>query len=491
LSKTGKNILFVFTAFTFSKIVGAFTSFALPKILEPESYGVWVTLLLIISYSPILAFGTVEALLRQYPYYIGKGEDKKAREIERSVAGSIVISAAILLIAGYLLTVVFNLAVIETYLLEIRLIFVTAVICLFSAFLFHRFAAHQVFYTYGIVDSLRAVITLLIVCSFAWIWGLRGAVSGYLVTEIIVCCISAYLSKRYCGSVTADIDSKRIWSAIKIGFPITIIWWVMTLQTSVDRVISAAYLGAIQTGYYGLGISIVSMLLLVPQAMNRVLYPRINMAMGQQSHAFEISKLVIYPVRILSITTPLLIGVLIIMLPLIYNCIFPKYIPGVTAAQILLLSIFFVGLSGNGINYLIANNKQMQLLAQVTICLAVNAITAFLMVRMGYGIEGIAISTCIAAIILASLIWTTVFDKLGYTTVDKWKELLSLCLPIIALIALVGTMKLFLPSLLDSKDEMTIVYALILTTAYAVVIAFVPPLKRSSRELIQFIRVDA
>jgi len=45
---------------------------------------------------------------------------------------------------------------------------------------------------------------------------------------------------------------------VRIGFPITIVWWVLAFQSSTDRLVSAYFLGKTATGYYGLGLSFVA-----------------------------------------------------------------------------------------------------------------------------------------------------------------------------------------------------------------------------------------
>ena len=95
------NIIYFFSAGLLAKFIGVFSSFIIAKILQPSDYGIWITLLLIISYAPIISFGTVETLLKKFPYFIGRGEIDKAKEIEKGVLGSIFISAILLLLIGF------------------------------------------------------------------------------------------------------------------------------------------------------------------------------------------------------------------------------------------------------------------------------------------------------------------------------------------------------------------------------------------------------
>ena len=74
MSRTIKNIAYAFVGVIIGQVLGSFNSFFLAKILSPADYGIWMTLIMIGSFSPILCFGTVETLLKEYPFLIGKKE---------------------------------------------------------------------------------------------------------------------------------------------------------------------------------------------------------------------------------------------------------------------------------------------------------------------------------------------------------------------------------------------------------------------------------
>lgn len=493
MNKTLKNILYVFTAISISKFVGAFTSFLIPKILEPANYGVWVTLMLIVSYAPIIAFGTVEALLRQYPYFIGKGELKQAKDVESGVFSSIILSALLLILAGFSFHLFLKIESFENFLPQIRIMVLASAMGLFSAFFYHRFAAHESFKAYGIIDSTRALLTLLIVVSFSWFWGLKGTVYGFAITEFIMCILLAILSFYICGGVGVNFNRDLIWNAVRIGFPISIVWWVMTLESSMDRLVSAWLLGKTSTGYYGLGLSIVSIIILIPRAVNRVFYPKINEGIGKNLDLKALSFLVIQPGRVFSILLPIIIGILILTIPLIYQFIFPKYYNGLISAQILLFGSFFLCLIGSGVNYLIAKNRQRLLLVIVTICLAINFCGAMIMAKLGFGIEGIAASTAIASMLLATFIWYLVFRDLGYCFREGLREIASLYSPFLLSCLLILLLKytiFVIPVIVIPTVFIYILSAIMFLALYLIFVLSISPYSMWTREMYIFIKVS-
>src|SRR5207245_1919657 len=96
------NIPFFLVAVVLGKGVGFLQSFVVAKALGPTSFGAWVTLLLIVSYSPIFCLGTLEAMLKEVPFYRGRNDLSRVREIEDGVLGSIVLAASVFVAAGLL-----------------------------------------------------------------------------------------------------------------------------------------------------------------------------------------------------------------------------------------------------------------------------------------------------------------------------------------------------------------------------------------------------
>jgi O-antigen/teichoic acid export membrane protein len=441
------NALRVFSAFSLSKVLGAVTFLVLPKILGPAGYGVWVTLLLIVYYAPIFALGTVEALLREYPYYVGKGDRTSARGIEDAVFTSILAASCFLIVLSTATCLLVRIEMIGEYREEIYIIAISSAIYLISSFFFHRFAAHQIFNAYSIVECVRAIAMLAAVLSMAALWSIRGAVYGYLLTEVIVCTVSVIASVRLCGSVNLSADYKQMWRAVKIGLPITIVWWALTFQTSVDRIVASYFLGAAATGHYGLGLSIVSAILIIPQAVNRVLYPRINEGVGKQAGREEMAAVIIVPLRMLSVVLPFLVGLCVLIVPFVYETEFPRYMPGMESAVILLLGVIFIGVTGNGVNYLIAEDKQYYLLVLVVINILLNMALSISLVHVGLSITGIAISTVITTGMLTMLIWNKVLKTMGYDGNARIKNLSGMLYPIAILVMLMAGAYYFTPSI--------------------------------------------
>ena len=265
--------------------------------------------------------------------------------------------------------------------------------------------------------------------------------------------------------------------------PISLVWWIFIIQSSADRLISISFLGATATGFYGLGVALVSAILLLPQALGSILYPRVNEKMGSSADLQSISALTLMPARMLSLALPIAMGLLLMLSPILYHEILPKYNKGLAVGQLLIAGSFFLCLINTGVNCLIAANKQKRVLVYALISLVTNITLNSVLALSGFGIEGIAVGSSFCGAILTTLVWQDVFQSLGYSRLDSYKQIATLYLPFVILVIFAGCCYIFIPHVLIHYTLSTAwVYAgfLILfgTASFAI-----PPMKQTVKEL--------
>jgi len=485
VNKTASNLFYFSVAVVVVKIIGALTTFIVAKVLSPGDFGIWVTLLVVGSFSSIICLGTLESLIKLFPFYTGKGETDKARDLESGALGSIVIAAAALCILGatfhFFVSAAGPLAPFIPY---IRIIAASSALGVFSAFFYHRFMAHQDFKFVSAIDSMRSVSMFVFIVPFSWLWGLTGAVAAILFNEAVMLLISFFVNKRTLGSVRPQFIPRQLADLVRIGFPITIIWWTYMFQTTIDRVLSISLLGKNQAGYYGLGASIVSALVLIPMVLGRVLYPKVNEEIGKNAGQTELLSYVIMPAQALAILLPVIIGTLVIAIPDLYRLLFAKYVPGILSAQVLLLGAYFVCLIRSGVNYLVAIDKQNRVLAYAAASLFVNVGLSVALVKLGYGILGISIGMGVSGAVLATLLWKSVFKQLGYTFKNQVAGVYTLYLPFLICCALIG---LATWAMRPAPQAFGVLIrsgcAALFLALYCLAIAVIPPLNAWSKAL--------
>lgn len=441
-----RNIGVFVAAILFAKGIGFLQSFVLAKTLLPAGFGIWVTLLLIIAYSPIVCLGAMETMLKKVPYHLARHEDHLVRETESGVFGMAVLTISVLVLVG-VSTWLFGIRLFGIHSSLLLLTFLAAGINNVTYYFYWRFTAHENFKSVAFLDALRAVVAFALIAGLACLWGLRAAVIGYVLHETVMCVTAAFTNIRAHGWPGVSFNRALLWRIVLVGFPITILWWTLTLQATVDRVVLGSMLGPKAVGYFGLGISLVGGLALVPMAVGRVLYPRINSEFGKASDADSIKSLVLAPTLALGTLLANMQAVLLLAAPLLYNNLLPKYMPGLPAGQILLLGSFFACLIRNGANYLIATNRERVVLKYIVATLVFNIITDIAFVKIGWYIEGVALGTALAGLLLATLVWRRVLIALGFPEARLWWKIFQLYLPIVLLTSASAGLWLIRPSI--------------------------------------------
>jgi len=423
-----KNVSYLSGAAIIVKILGAISAFLIAKYLEPANYGVWISLLLIYAYSGLFTFGVLESLMKLYPFYYGSKDRINANAVEENSFVVILLGSITLTLSGLIFTYFISDNTLKLY---VTMMTVTSSIGLISSYNYYRMAAHQFFQAVSILESMRAMGMILIVVPFTYMWSLNGAVRGAIINESLLCMMSLYWNNKKWGKVRIHSNITNVIKLIKIGMPITLFWWTFILQGSIDRILSIRFLGPSETGIYGLGVSIQSLIIMLPAAIGRVISPKINEKAGAGSSSDELMKLVILPARVISVFVPQMIGVIYLSIPIIYCSLLPKYASGMLAGQILVFGAYFIAMIRIGTNYLVAVDKQNKLYKYILLCLICNITLNMLLINYGFGITGLALGSSLSAFLLTTTIWLEVYKLMGMAIHAQIKELFILYLPFI------------------------------------------------------------
>jgi O-antigen/teichoic acid export membrane protein len=174
---------------------------------------------------------------------------------------------------------------------------------------------------------------------------------------------------------------------------------VMTLMMTADRVVAATFLDMKQLGYYALSIMVMRGLLMIPMVISKQLYPKMAETWGKTSNIVDLSNWIrIQVMMCLSLIIPLAV-LTYFLFPLFINHFMSEYAPGITAMKITLIVPLFFGLAAVYANVLMIFAKQSRLMVLRTGAVLFNVIFNIVLIKLGYGINGIAAGT-VAAYIL-------------------------------------------------------------------------------------------
>lgn len=379
-----------------SQGVGFFTSIILRRFLGPFYIGIWSLLKIISEYSIYLSLGVNEGMSYAIPYLVGRNEKKSEEEIKdiafnfiffTTLLSSIaVIIATIFLRNKYPVEVVVGLFALSIYMLLDR-------ICSYYMLLLRARKNFSILSKAIIFDAVINICLIVLLVKEFKIYGFYAVVIILAVLNTVF----MHLFARY--KVNLNFRFTGVVKLIKIGFPITIVGLLQSVLASMDRIMIAKMIGVVFVGYYSVSIMTKNY---ITQFSNfgTVLYPRILEAFGRNESIEDIKKYAVVPQKVNAYTLPLLLGAIFFIAPVLIKAVLPKFIPGILAIQILLVDMFFRSCHAQPTHFLIVIKKQSKIIFVTTFSIFLTIMLNYVLVKMGYGIYGVAAATSIVSIFI-------------------------------------------------------------------------------------------
>jgi len=213
---------------------------------------------------------------------------------------------------------------------------------------------------------------------------------------------------------------------------------------------------------------------LIPAMASQVLYPRITYQFGSSDKNIEaLRAFVLTPPVILSALLPVLIGSLYLSLPLVIIVLLPAYEPGIAAARIVVVGTFFLGILGLTDYFLVTIGKLKQYALFGCIALLLNISLCYSFLRLGYGIEGIAIGGTLITYFFYSCI--VIGYALSHYTKRRgdWVSFFAkLWLPFIYMIVLLWMVEMAVNYVMPSASNIELLFSTIAKLLFYILCCF-------------------
>jgi len=333
-------------------------------------------------------FGVLSAMGRDLPLYIGQGDLQKAAAVDgaaryTTICGAIV-AAMVVLAVSFLPT--------HSPMMALGLRIMAVVLILQQIYTYHRIVlrSNNQFVQLSQQQVILSILTAGLAIPLVVILDLTGRMIASILTLSIILMYALY---RNPWQPVPKFNLSIAWSLMRVGVPILASGFIIGMLVTIDRLMVITFLDATQLGYLGLALLLVSVVSLIPSMASQVLYPRINYHFGNSGRNIEaLRSYVLIPPKILSVLLPLVIGPLYLILPFVVKTFLPAYTPGIAAARIVVVGIFFYGILGLTDYFLVTTGKLKQYALFGCIALVFNIVLDYLFIRIGYGIEGIAVA---------------------------------------------------------------------------------------------------
>jgi O-antigen/teichoic acid export membrane protein len=206
---------------------------------------------------------------------------------------------------------------------------------------------------FAIPPALQSSLALVLVAVLAAVAGLPGAVAGFALAHVLTAGASGMLMRRGLhadGDRGAEDAHGQMRRAIRFGIKGYAANALQVVNFRADLFVLAGYATAADVGHYSVAVAVSTVLWLLPQALNDVLFPRVaalsaraGTAAGEETRAFVEAKSLRHVVLIIVCSTLALAAALLLLVVPVYG---EDFRPAVDLGLILLPGVAAIGLSG-------------------------------------------------------------------------------------------------------------------------------------------------
>jgi len=397
------------------------SSLLIARILGPELTGITAAaIMLVLTYTSNAHLGTINALGQRYPFLIGQGSTESKEEAQRMlgvILGFVTIGGigAAFLVLG----LAFWQFMIGSRLMAVGLCFgaIITVLQLYKTYyLFVIRSTHQFEYW-----SHYTIIFFWV--PLAWVLAARfgGVIAQWAAlcaTELIMCFT---LYRKIGHDIKFKLDFKASWQYIKLGFPIYAVASLFSIFTTIDKLTATLFLGTTALGFYGVASMAATFLGIIPAMIAQIMWPRMAEKLGTLEQDWpKILPYIEKPTFLMAYLLPILIGIVILAIPPVTKLLLPKYVQGIKAAQISIITVYFLGLMGMYTTFLGTSLRLLPYGIVAVLGIGLNLIGSYLSVHFGWGLVGIAWAKVFAFGVVAILL----FGYVERLFKRQWKEII-------------------------------------------------------------------
>ena len=304
--------------------------------IPPDVFGEYRKYGILTGYLNIGLIIVQGALMRQYPYLIGRGDRIEALAVASAakwwylalthvfsllfvaLAGSALLGGDLRAAAGWGVQVI---AVWSAF---------------YGVYLGVMYRTSQDFnrLTYNNLYSSTVGFALLVMVKFWDYWGVVSRNGAQLIFGL-------WLNHKHVPvRVKSEWDPKRLWGLAKISLPISVSGYVSTSMTTATlSFVILRYLGQTDLGIYAISLSLQGMAMTVTASLGQMFYPKIMHKYGETESFAACIRYALKPTALNVVLSTVIVAVLCFMVDPFVRLIIPKYAAAIPIIRILSLSI--------------------------------------------------------------------------------------------------------------------------------------------------------
>ncbi len=424
ISKFSKDTLYFTISNYISNFFTAFRGIIVANILGPKLMGIWSGLFIIISYAESVNLGSVNTLTKEFPYYKGEGNILHMENLKNAVFTYTIFSTIFVSIIIFLISFMHQSSPYISWGLRTISVLVFLQLTYKYEFLLVRsddnfILLSKITIAYAVLDFVFSVL----LTKYFSIYGRYGSsLIPFLFLIMWVISFANYRPKLY-------LNLKLIFHIIRVGIPLMIINFVYVAIRSIDKIMILIFLNVMQLGFYSIAITFINFILVLPTVLGFVMFPKIAEKFGEKKNVAELWNYFFYPTKIISFLMPIILSFTIVNIPWIVKLLTPKYLPAINTIIILLSGAYFFSIMFVAGNFLISIGKQLHILYWQIVTLLISFILDYTFLKIGWGINGVAMGTSITFFVYGFGIIMITVNKFSKHIKDYLKLFCEFLLP--------------------------------------------------------------
>jgi len=299
------------------------------KYLSPELLGIWRWMAVLSGYILVSRMGIVNAMNREYPYFLGKAEYERAKEVAQTGMAYQLLNGAAVMLVFIVLALTYGQRG-TAWRLAFVMMGLQVMINSYLQCLEGIFRSHNRFYTISIIRIVQGVF-LIATVALVWAYGFNG----YCVRSVVVLAVAVVLMHWL---RPARICPRLVVRQFRLMFSTGLRMFLWNYLTKEAKVFSELVLGVL-AGREALGLFAPVHWMAIAMSgitgsLNSYLYPRMTYRYARGN--FHVGRAAIRTSLLLMLLMTPIIVVGILLIPIVLPWINPQYAQASIPAQIAL-----------------------------------------------------------------------------------------------------------------------------------------------------------
>ena len=399
------SVIFSITMYS-CLLLGLLRGLIVAKLLGPAVYGIRNVFGVIMEFNGYSHLGSIFAMNREVPYYRGRNEEEKADLMISSTYWSnmflvLIVGATFSIASFYLRGGTWDSNYCDLMLFSGVLIITGRL----KDFYETKLKLENNFYFLSKIELFSRILGIISCIILTYYFYLRGFFAGLLIGDLLFI-VSALKNERRIPSLIVSFPIIK--GLVKVGFPIMLGGIFLMFLNNADKIMILSMLTEEELGFYGIATVATGLIGIVPRAIYSVTLPPLMKKYGQTKDIYRIKNYFVQPTVIIAYLLPFLLASIYFGIHLLIQYFLIKYLPSIKVVKILTLGLFFSAIPTMAVSVCYAIDKRINVVYLTIPSVILNIIINYSLIRLGMGIEGVAIGTGISYFVFCStLLWYT------------------------------------------------------------------------------------